>query len=173
MARQFVTNNVYINSGESYVLAVLINKSNTEVFKIKKIFAAILPLDNSTGYLLNASLKKIEEAVGGVPLISSNLIAKGVNNKLPLDFINGCGGYNNYGGNQTVIRMARIPTGYTPAYTIQSQYLLSYPEYCEIYSNTDANVQQITLRQNEGIILYHDLASAPSSKVNTFIEFEI
>lgn len=92
MARQFVTNNVYINSGESYVLAVLINKSSTEVFKIKKIFATLLPLDNSAGYLLDTRLNKIEQAVGAVPLISSNLIAKGVNNKLPLDFINGCGG---------------------------------------------------------------------------------
>lgn len=178
MARQFVTNNVWINSGlvsniETYVLAVLINKSSTEVFKIKKIFATLFPLDNTSGYSLIAELKKIEAANQNIPIASSNVIAKGVNNKLPLNFINGCGGYNHYDGNQTILRRSVIATGYAPAYTIQCQYLWQFPEYCEIYNNFDDSTQPITLRQNEGIILYHNTVNSGSSKVNTFIEFEI
>jgi len=166
-------NNIGSSDTTNNVLGVLINKSPTEIIKVKriKISVPVFIGVNQNFLLLNAL--KLENHNGAKPWYNSNIVPVNALGNMPENVILGHSGPYVYGPDYYLFRKSIFTfSGVTMNQDLQ-QNLSAYNEYSIIYDNIDSECQDITLRNNEGIVILSQTSYQGTCRINIFIEFEI
>lgn len=155
---------------DSKVISVLINNSDTPI-TINKITCIVPPPIVYSQANFKFTFTKLLNQSRNKPKFNGSINATSALNRVPNNIIFGCMGKDIFGNNRTTLRTGFITISGMFNFNPSAGYAKIRPEYAVIYSNENAQVQSIILRNNEGILLTGDFNNVAG--IHTYIEFTI
>lgn len=151
------------------IIQVLINNT-TNVYKINKISATSPSPFSLTPLLVNIKMYKVINCINIKP-ISTGIITPTSIKEFSPNLIFGNNGIDVNINEKTLFRNYIFHSTNQTQYAAGLSFFNSLPEYAIIYNNIDAEIQDLTLRENEGILLSLGSPTSTAISLHVFTEF--
>lgn len=151
------------------ILQVLVNNTSN-VYKINKISFTSPSVFTLTGLLVNIKMYKVINAQNIKP-INTGIITPSSINEFSPNLIFGNNGIDSNDVTKTLFRSLIFHSTTPTQFSSTLSFFNTFPEYAVIYNNIDIDVQDLTLRENEGILLSLGAATSTAIALHIFTEF--